>query len=65
MVSHNTLACRFGHGDTSGSGHNMFIEENVIYSYGHHFPIAEDFIYLIPMDTAQAQRNIKIMYCHN
>lgn len=40
MVSHYDLAKSFASGATSGKGSRMFIEGNIIYSYGTHFPIA-------------------------
>jgi hypothetical protein len=40
-TSNSDLAHNFAHGATSGASANMFIEGEVIYSYGHHFPIAK------------------------
>lgn len=40
MVSNSDLAHKFANGATHGTGSHMFIEDNTIYSYGHHFPIA-------------------------
>lgn len=34
------VAKRFAEGDARGTSGNMFIEGDVVYSYGHHFPIA-------------------------
>lgn len=34
------LAQNFAQGDTSGKTGHMFIDGNIIYSYGYHFPIA-------------------------
>lgn len=40
MLSHASLVERFSRGSTHGSASHMFIENDVIYSYGHHFPLA-------------------------
>lgn len=40
MLSQSTLIERFSKGAGSGSASNVFVEEDVIYSYGHHFPLA-------------------------
>jgi hypothetical protein len=40
MVSNSDLAYDYAHGTEKGKGSNMFIEDNVIYSWGHHFPMA-------------------------
>ena len=39
-MNNDELAKDFYQGATSGKGSNMFIDGNVIYSYGYHFPIA-------------------------
>ena len=39
-MKNSDLAERYAQGATSGQGANMFIEGNIIYSHGHHFPIA-------------------------
>lgn len=47
------LANNFVNGASSGKGSNMYIEQNVIYSYGSHFPIAvrlEKNVYLFNKD---------------
>lgn len=39
-LSHAEVIRRFvKDGATKGKGHNMFIEGNILYDYGHHFPI--------------------------
>jgi len=41
MKYNNTiLAEKYAQGATEGNGSNMFIEEDTIYSYGHHYKIA-------------------------
>lgn len=40
MMSHRDLAESFANGATNGKGSRMFIENDTIYSYGYHFPIA-------------------------
>lgn len=40
-MSHYELARRFAIGATKGRGWNMFIENDSIYSYGYHFPVAK------------------------
>ena len=40
MLSQSTLIERFSKGAESGSASNVFVEDDVIYSYGHHFPLA-------------------------
>jgi len=37
--SHSDLVKRFEDGKTCGQASNMFIEGDVMYSYGHHFPL--------------------------
>ena len=39
-VTNTTLAENYGKGETCGQGSNMFIENDTIYSYGHHFKLA-------------------------
>ncbi len=39
-IGNRDLARLFAQGARRGKAHNMFIEGDVIYSYGHHFPIA-------------------------
>ena len=39
-MRNSDVAIRFFEGATKGGVKHLFIEENVIYSYGHHFPIA-------------------------
>ncbi len=41
LVSHSDLAIQFAQGKTKGKGNSMFIDEDTIYSYGYHFPIAK------------------------
>jgi len=41
MIPNYKLAELFSKGEQSGLGSNMFIEDNTIYSYGHHFKIAQ------------------------
>jgi hypothetical protein len=36
----SNVAQMFAEGETTGGTKDLFIEGNVIYSYGHHFPIA-------------------------
>ena len=40
MVSHDNIVNAFVNGETKLKGSRMFIDGNVIYSYGYHFPIA-------------------------
>jgi hypothetical protein len=40
MLSQSTLIDRFAKGAESGSASHMFIEGDIIYSYGRHFPLA-------------------------
>jgi hypothetical protein len=40
MVSNKKLAQMFAGGARKGRSNSMFIEDDVVYSYGHHFPIA-------------------------
>ncbi len=40
MLSQSTLIDRFANGAERGSASHMFIEGDVIYSYGHHFALA-------------------------
>jgi len=40
MISQETLLERFTRGTTTGSASHMLIDGNVLYSYGHHFPLA-------------------------
>ena len=39
--NHSSLAEQFASGATKGQASNMFIEDDTIYSYGKHFPIAK------------------------
>ena len=39
-MNNRNLASAFAKGADKGQGSHMFIERGVIYSYGHHFPIA-------------------------
>jgi hypothetical protein len=39
-TNNSRLSEMFVNGLTDGKGNNMFVEGDVIYSYGHHFPIA-------------------------
>lgn len=39
-MNNSTLAEKYAQGSTEGQGSNMFIEGDVIYSYGHHYKIA-------------------------
>ncbi len=39
-LSHQQLLCRFRRGGVSGRSSSLFIEDNVVYSYGYHFPLA-------------------------
>ena len=39
-MKNRELAENFAEGATKGNGSHMFIDDNVIYSYGYHFPIA-------------------------
>lgn len=39
-MKNKEVALKFIEGENRLKGNNMFIEENVIYSYGHHFPMA-------------------------
>lgn len=40
MKSQDELAKDFNRGAETGQASNMFIGEDAIYSYGHHFPVA-------------------------
>ena len=70
MLQHLTLIERFTKGATGGSASNLFIEDDVIYSYGHHFPLAirkdwgNDIRYLINADrnsvSTSAHQNLCI-----
>jgi len=37
--SHSEIVSRFVDGKTKGAGANMYIDGNIIYSYGSHFPL--------------------------
>jgi len=39
MISQRKLIEEFEHGAKEGIASNMFIEDNILYSYGHHFPL--------------------------
>lgn len=39
-MNNKQVAEAFANGAEKGKGNNMFIEGNVLYSYGHHFPLA-------------------------
>ena len=39
-MNNSNVAKEFSQGAQKGKGSNLFIEDNTIYSYGHHFPIA-------------------------
>lgn len=39
-MNNTQIAKLFAQEETKGTGSNLFIEDNVIYSYGYHFPIA-------------------------
>ncbi len=41
LVSNSDLARNFAQGKTKGKSNSMFIDEDTIYSYGYHFPIAK------------------------
>ena len=41
MTSHYQVAKAFAEGKTKGKGSRMFIDGNIIYSHGYHFPIAK------------------------
>lgn len=40
LTRNSAVANEFASGATEGRTENLFIEGDVIYSYGHHFPIA-------------------------
>lgn len=40
-MNNKNLALAFASGRTKGKGNNMFIDGDIIYSYGYHFPIAK------------------------
>jgi hypothetical protein len=40
-MNNTQLAEQFAQKKTEGKGSNLFIEGDTIYSYGHHFPIAQ------------------------
>lgn len=42
-MKNSDLARAFAEGATKGKGNNMFINGDIIYSYGLHFPIAQRF----------------------
>jgi len=52
-----TLAEQFAKGETSGTGSNMFIDQDTIYSYGRHYKIA---VRLNP--TQKFSSNISFVY---
>lgn len=39
-MNNRQVAEAFARGETKGNGNNMFIENNVLFSYGYHFPLA-------------------------
>lgn len=39
-MNNKQIAQKFVEGATSGKGSNLFIEDDTIYSYGYHFPVA-------------------------
>lgn len=39
-MNHRQVIENFAKGKRAGKGHNVFIEGNTLYSYGHHFPLA-------------------------
>lgn len=39
-MTNQQVADAFAQGETTGHSLNMFIEHDVVYSYGYHFPIA-------------------------
>ncbi len=53
-IKNEDLARKFAHGATSGTGSNMFIEGNKIYSYGKHFIIGirrNDYLFVLNGET--------------
>jgi len=40
MVKNKDIAEAYAHGETHGEAGHIFIDGNIIYSYGKHFPIA-------------------------
>jgi hypothetical protein len=53
-MKNRTVAENFVNGDEDSKGSNLFIENNVLYSYGYHFPLAVrlkgdsgDYIFLV------------------
>lgn len=40
MTSHKDIAQAFAYGETKLKGSRMFIDNNAVYSFGYHFPIA-------------------------
>lgn len=40
-MNNKLLAKKFAAGATSGTGSNLFIDGNTIYSYGYHFAVAK------------------------
>ena len=40
MYTNTSIVEAFNNGATQGEANTMFIEGNVLYSYGHHFPLA-------------------------
>ena len=40
-LSNSDVAEKYAKGEIKGQSKNMFIEDDTIYSYGHHFPIAK------------------------
>lgn len=53
-MGNNDLADRFVNGAEKGNGSNMFIDGDIIYSYGYHFPIAKRLgsgMYLVNSET--------------
>jgi hypothetical protein len=51
-MNQSSLVDKFVKGGTKGSASNMFVEGNVLYSYGHHFPmlVRTSFGYLLNAD---------------
>jgi hypothetical protein len=41
MPKNEEIAEEFAEGKTKGKSKHLFIEGDIIYSYGHHFPIAK------------------------
>lgn len=56
-MTNSQIAEKFASGAEKGNGSNMFIEGDVIYSYGFHFPIARRLNYNTVLYTSKGYSN--------